>query len=106
MCYSTFRQLKVKRDNSHSPTNEKLLKEHHLGKARWPHQFTFSVLTYTILKLAGRSRQQLIKSATEFKIKKYPSRAQEMFSLPSPLVTACMRISLDFSKVNVGVNKM
>lgn len=106
MCYCTFRHLKVKRDYCHCPTNEELLKEHRLGKALQPHQFTFSVLTCTILKLAGRSRQQLIKSATEFKIKKYPSCTQQMFSLPSPLATACMRISLDFSKVKVGVNKM
>lgn len=70
MCYSTSLQLKVKRNNSHyHPTNEELPKEHHLEKAPWPHTFTFSMLTYTILKLASKSRQQLIKSITEFKIK-------------------------------------
>lgn len=106
ICYSTFHQLKVKRDNSRSPTNEELPKEPHLGKAPWPPQFTFSALTDTVLKLAGRSRWQRIKPATEYKIKKDPCHTQEMFSLPSLLATECMRISLDFSKVKVGVNKM
>lgn len=63
MCYSTSLQLNVKRNNSHyQPTNEELPKEHHLEKALWLHEFTFSLLTYTILKLAGRSRQQLKKN--------------------------------------------